>query len=206
MSIDGLGPRLGRGWVRIYTSRLPTGQAVQRRDEILSDLWEHRDHSVRSGHGRLRHDLEVIERVLSGIPADLSWRRGIQRSQVRPDTGDPMTTQRAIPRSTQALIIAAGLAIAAPFPFLALLGTGLGTAEVLWVLGSIALAGILAVGLTLRLRTRRPLVSTGLLVVGAFAPSAAWFWMPPVYLLTAAVIVTALLTIRSRPLAPAGPA
>lgn len=36
-------------------------------------------------------------------------------------------------------------------------------------------------------------------MVGAFAPTAAWFWMPPVYLLTLAVVGTALFTARNRP-------
>jgi hypothetical protein len=186
--------------VRIYTSGLPAHDASQRRDEILSDLWEHRNDSMRSGHSQRRHNLEVIERVLSGIPADLSWRRGILRSQPRPETGGPMTTQETVPRSTLALIIVSGLAMVAPFPFLALLGTGLKTAELLWVLGSIALAGVLAAGLALRLLTYRPVVSTTLMAIGAFAPSVAWFWLPPVYLLTAVVIITALVTARNQPL------
>lgn len=204
MSTDDPGARLAQRWVRLYTSRLPAGEADQRRAEILSDLWDHHQESVQSGQSELRHNLEVIERVLSGIPADLSWRRGIQQSPLRPDTGDPMTTHKTIPRSTGALIIVACLGIAAPFPFLSLLGTGLETAEVVWILGSITLACILAAGLTLRLRASRSVVSTMLLVVGAFAPTAAWFWMPPVYLLTAAVIVTALISARNPPIVQPG--
>lgn len=201
MSTEGTGARIGQRWARLYTSGLPAQEADQRRAEILSDLWEHHSDAVQSGHSQLRHNLEVIERVLSGIPADLSWRRGIQRSRRRLDTGDPMTTQQTLPRSTLALIVLAGLGIIAPFPFLALLGTGLKTAEVLWVLGSITLAGLLAVGLFLRLLTDKVALSTMLLVVGAFAPSAAWFWLPPVYLLTAAVVIVALITVRNRRIA-----
>jgi hypothetical protein len=88
----------------------------------------------------------------------------------------------------------------APFPFLSLLRPGIKAAELLWILGSIALAGILAAGLALRLLTYRPVASTTLMAVGAFAPSVAWFWFPPVYLLTAVVIITALLTARNQPL------
>ena len=206
MTTDGVAARIGRRWVRIYTSRLPADDAEQRRAEIHSDLWEHHSDSVRSGHGQLRHNLEVIERVLSGIPADLSWRRGIQRSQLRPDEGDPMTSQQTSDRSIIALVIVAGLGMVAPTPFLILLATGLETAEVLWVLGSASLAAILATGLVLRLNGGRPVFSTVLLVLGAFAPSTAWFWLPPVYLLTAAIIVTALLTVRKRPTIQPSPA
>lgn len=199
MSTDHPGARFAQRWVQLYTSRLPADDADQRRAEILSDLWEHHQDSVKSGHNQRRHNLELIQRVLSGIPADLSWRRGIQRSQLRPDIGDPMTTEHDVPRSTLALIILAGLGIVAPFPFLSLLSTRIRPHEVLWILGSIALAGILATGLTLRFRTYKPILSTVLLSVGAFAPSAAWFWLPPVYLLTFAVIVTALITAQNRP-------
>lgn len=198
MSIDGLGARVAQRWVQLYTSRLPPDQAGQRCDEILSDLWEHLDDSIQSGHSRLRHNVHVIERVLSGIPADLSWRRGIQRSQMRPETGDLMTTQQTISRSNLMLTIMAGVGIAVPFGNLAFLGTGLKTSEVLWILGSITLAGLLAVGLVLHLTTNRPSLATILLLVGSFAPSAAWFWLPPIYLLTVAIIVVALVITRAR--------
>ena len=206
MSTEGMAARIGRVWVRIYTSRLPVEEAQLRRAEILSDLWDHHDDSLRSGDSHLRHNLEVIERVLSGIPADLSWRRGIQRSQPRPNRGDPMSTQQTIPLSTQALIIVAGLGIVAPIPFLALLGTGIESAELLWVLGSIALSAILGAGLALRLRAGRPMLSTLLLSIGAFAPSIAWFCLPPVYLLTIAIIALALASARNRPMIQPTPA
>ncbi len=101
--------------------------------------------------------------------------------------------------STLALMIAAAMGIVAPGPFLILLGAGLEPAELLWVLGSNALAGVLALGLGVRLVYGRPVISTGLLLVGAFAPSSAWFWLPPVYLLTAAIVVLALVTARNPP-------
>lgn len=116
-----------------------------------------------------------------------------------------MTTQQGISLPNATLIVVAGLGIVAPFPFLALLGTGLKTQELLWVLGCVALAAILALGLSLRFKTRRPVVSTALLMVGAFAPSLAWFWLPPVYLVTAAIMIVALVTARSDPIMQAPP-
>jgi hypothetical protein len=41
------------------------------------------------------------------------------------------------------------------------------------------------------LRGRRPMVST-LIVVGAVAPALAWFWLPPTYLLSLAIVLAAL--------------
>ncbi len=49
------------------------------------------------------------------------------------------------------------------------------------------------------LRERRPTVSTVLLVVGSLAPSVAWYWLPPVYLLTIAIAAAALLSARVDP-------
>ncbi len=195
-----LGPWLCRRWVKIYTSCLPRELAEQRRHEITSDLWEHRNDSTNAGRSALSHNLDVIDRVLSGIPADLSWRKGIQQSQLRLQTGDPMVKTRQIPRSTIALIVLAAFGIATPLPFVALLGTGIKTAEIAWMLGCLGLAAVLAAGLVLRLRGTSQLVSTALLVVGAFSPSVAWFWMPPVYLVTVAIIVMALATFRSQPI------
>lgn len=113
-----------------------------------------------------------------------------------------MRTQQEFPPSTVALFIAASLGVVAPFPFLGLLGTGIGTVEMVWVIGSIALAGVLAAGLVLRIREERAMLSTALMVVGAFAPTVAWFWLPPVYLLTGVIIVTAIVTSRHRPAVP----
>jgi hypothetical protein len=36
-------------------------------------------------------------------------------------------------------------------------------------------------------------------VVGAFAPSSAWFWLPPVYLVTASIIIVAVFTAGNEP-------
>lgn len=206
MSADGPGARLARRWVGLYTLGLPPDQAEQRRDEIRSDLWEHHDDSIRCGHGRLRHNLLVFERLLSGIPADLSWRRGIQRSRRQPAARHLGATRPTTLRSGLALVVMAALGIAPSLGNLALLGTGLQDHDLLWILGSITLAGMLTAGLALRLTARMPGLATVLLLIGAFAPTVAWFWLPPVYAATATIAILALVTGRVPPVRQNGPA
>jgi hypothetical protein len=62
-----------------YTRRVPWGLACERRDELMSDLWEHADLAARSGQSRVAHQLAVIRRMLAGMRADLSWRRTTRR-------------------------------------------------------------------------------------------------------------------------------
>jgi hypothetical protein len=65
---------LVRGWVYFYTSGLPTAVRDARRQEIDSDLWEHERHGTLSGRSLAETAVEVLARLLIGIPADLVWR------------------------------------------------------------------------------------------------------------------------------------
>ena len=66
--------RLAMGWVFYYTRRLPARVAQARRDELASDLWEHRDDARQNGISNFALTLALGWRVLAGVPADLSWR------------------------------------------------------------------------------------------------------------------------------------
>jgi hypothetical protein len=49
-------------------------------------------------------------------------------------------------------------------------------------------------------RSTRPVASTALLCVGGVGPAVAMFWLPPVYLVSVAIIVLAIATTpRRRP-------
>jgi hypothetical protein len=206
MSANGAGDRVCSSWVRWYTRRVPEEVATARRAEIASDLWEHRQDAVGHGRSQVRHDLAVIWRVLGGVPADLSWRRGVIRSQIGPATGVAMASSRTASLTAVLLIVFAvlGVSIAAtPLPWAAALMDGFELGGLLWGLGSLAFGAALFVGLLRRLNGT--MGSTMLLVVGSPAPSVAWFWLPPVYLLTVAIAVTALMSRPRRdvPLQPA---
>ena len=65
---------LARAWVRTYTRGVPAPVRDARRAEIESDLWEQR-HEEQSRHRRaFATALNVLGRVLRGVPSDLSWR------------------------------------------------------------------------------------------------------------------------------------
>ena len=66
---------LTRTWVRLYTRGLPPDLRAARRAELESDLWEHRRCSTTEGRRPGRIALEIVERLVAGIAADLSWRR-----------------------------------------------------------------------------------------------------------------------------------
>lgn len=65
---------LARSWVRIYTRGLPAQLRDTRRAEIQCDLWEQRDDEHSRRRPALLSALDVLGRVLRGVPSDLSWR------------------------------------------------------------------------------------------------------------------------------------
>ena len=68
-SVAGL---LVRTWVRMYTLGLDASNRFDRRAEIESDLWEHRNHEASEGQSSTAASLSIVGRWLAGIPADLS--------------------------------------------------------------------------------------------------------------------------------------
>jgi hypothetical protein len=77
---------LVRSWVRMYTLGLDASNRYDRRAEMESDLWEHRNYASSEGQGSMAASLSIVGRWLAGIPADLSWRashRGNRSQQVK---------------------------------------------------------------------------------------------------------------------------
>jgi hypothetical protein len=76
--MNGPGPsplvRAVERWVAIYTRGLPRDVRDSRRAELRSDLFEHLRQAAGAGHGRLRRSLQVLGRVVRGMPDDLAWR------------------------------------------------------------------------------------------------------------------------------------
>jgi hypothetical protein len=63
---------LTRGWLRLYTCRMPTALADARRAELESDLWEmQHDPDLLPGY---RSTAVALARLLDGIPDDIAWR------------------------------------------------------------------------------------------------------------------------------------
>jgi hypothetical protein len=89
-------------WVRLYTAGLPADVRDARRDEIASDVFEHRAH--RDATNRAVR-LELAGRTLRGAAGDLLWRYEegkAMRMQRRDDAGRPTGLQAAWATLTQA--------------------------------------------------------------------------------------------------------
>jgi hypothetical protein len=76
--MSGTGPsllaRAVERWVACYTWGLPAEVRDARRAELRSHLFEHLRQAAGEGHSRLRRSLQVLGRVVRGMPDDLAWR------------------------------------------------------------------------------------------------------------------------------------
>ncbi|MDF2731049.1 MAG: hypothetical protein K0T01_2838, partial [Acidimicrobiia bacterium] len=72
MNTLGLVETVVLGWVRLYTLGSEMGARNDRRAEIESDLWEHRNHVACEGEGSPVTSVSILGRWVAGIPADLS--------------------------------------------------------------------------------------------------------------------------------------
>jgi hypothetical protein len=181
--------RLCLRWVRWYTHGLPRDAAERRRAEVASDLWEHERDASEAGLSDLAISVEVVGRVLSGMPADLSWRRALGR---QPRTrlvngGKHMSKHAERLEGIFLVLVAFNIALAAAM----LPVTG---SDVLYGIRALAVVALLVAGLALR--TRAPMSSLGLVVIGAAGMVSLWFWLPPLYLLGFATIVVGVITTR----------
>jgi hypothetical protein len=78
-----LADNLVRGWVGLYTVGLDAERRLDRKSEIDSDLWEHRNQATFEGEPSPAISISIIGRWAAGIPADLSWRASLRRSGQR---------------------------------------------------------------------------------------------------------------------------
>lgn len=67
---------LCRTWVRLYTLFLHREVRESRRAELESDLWEHRQHALLADSRPIVTTVELLVRLVIGIPDDLLWRFG----------------------------------------------------------------------------------------------------------------------------------
>jgi hypothetical protein len=106
---------LVRGWVRLYTSRLPAELRDARRDEVDDDLWCENEEALATGCSVRSIGADRVLRLLFGIPADISWRlEQRHRDRVRP-----------LPRSLSASTrVVASLSIVG--------GSALAVASIIW--------------------------------------------------------------------------
>lgn len=111
-----------------------------------------------------------------------------------------MTSQHRTWSNTAAIALAA-LGVFPGMALLPLLGTGTwwtNLGEMIWITTAMTLTATLLAGMIFRAKEIKPRTGTLLLVVGAPAPSAAFFWLPPIYLLSVLILIAALLSAPRR--------
>lgn len=67
--------RATRWWVGVYTAGLAPEVRERRRAELESDLWEQRHEAEVLGRRPSGTAVQILRRLLLGMPADLGWRR-----------------------------------------------------------------------------------------------------------------------------------
>ena len=67
---------LTRGWVRTYTTGLPTRIRAERKEEIASDLWEQASEGGSEGNSANTIAAHIFGRAVLGMPADVAWHLG----------------------------------------------------------------------------------------------------------------------------------
>lgn len=178
-----------RWWVGRYTRAVDDTVAGFRRDELESDLYEHRQFA---GSGPAQQ-WDVLGRVLWGIPADLSWRRAALASTRRHDTGAvPVILRRT---TTIVLVALAAFELAAGISVVTADGAGWRYAVPL-----LLAAGLIAVGFAQR--DRSPTLSAALFVVAALVPAATFYWMAPVFVPVVVLVAVLAITSARRTLRP----
>jgi hypothetical protein len=189
---------LTRWWVSVYSRGLPEDERAARRAEIDSDLWEHNRFAAEVGQRPADTGVEILTRLLLGIPADLDWRRTLLRSasQRRPWTSQARQITTGGLKMVRRLVTALAIIVTAMIGlFLLLNGFDKLTAEgrEAWMLrigfweasaGAVLLLGLLATA-------RWPRVGTTLIAVGAVVAVATHFWLAVIGVPLAVVIIAA---------------
>jgi hypothetical protein len=180
-------------WVRLYTIGLDADAKDARRAEIESDLWEHGAGNGAEGVGPQTTALQVLARLILGVPADLSWRleqRGAQRkARSLPGIG----SAGALVRSARARW---GLGLAVLFGgFTIMFGVRIfvrhvgedAFAAALFGIGAIVAAVLMLTGFVISDQASRK--GAVLLTIGAVTITILHFWMFFIYIPVALTII-----------------
>ena len=181
------GDQAARWWVGHYTQAVDDAVAGRRRDELESDLYDHR----RFAGSTPAQQWDVLGRVLWGIPADLSWRRAALASTRRHDTGAvPVILRRT---TTIVLVALAAFEVLAGISVVTADGAGWS-----YAIPQFVAAGLIAVGLAQR--DSAPQRAAALFIVATLVPVVSFYWMAPIFVPVAVLIIAlALASARRTP-------
>ena len=176
-----------RGWVALYTCGLAPGVRNSRRAEIEGDLWAQAEDAYLAGHAPVALDLEMLARLVLGIPADIAWRWSHRVPDAPVDKKEIVMHE---PRSHQVLAaIGIGLAVLGlAFAVLILVGIQQNTSDRpfdVWAAstGAVVIFIGMALALTaLLIVSRNPTIGRQLAIVGGAVIGLtilmvfAWAW------------------------------
>jgi hypothetical protein len=134
-----------RRWVEVYTRGMPPDVRAARRDEVDDDLWCHHQEAAEIGRSARALGVEMIVRLLLGMPADVSWRfsHGLNAGPARLERRSSMST-----RIFGTLAVLAGLSWMAMMLFYGIFGMSAWTGPVAPLTVAFALGGGLAFAAT----------------------------------------------------------
>jgi len=166
---------LTRSWTATYTRGLPSDLREERREEIDCDLWKHQrlaDLQLAPATGTA---VEILLRLVLGIPADVFWRLEAGAGSTRSERGTQVN-DTLIMRG----LLGIALAVAA-FPLVIgfLVMTGLNgetsdTERVVFGPLQVLVGAVIIAGLVIS--SRRPMLGVGLVIAGTIAISVMWYW------------------------------
>lgn len=73
---------LCRVWVWLLTKGICDPAKDRRRSEVESDVFEHRLDALQQGYAPHQVALQILSRLLLGVPGDLAWRADFARTQI----------------------------------------------------------------------------------------------------------------------------
>ncbi|HEY5639030.1 MAG TPA: hypothetical protein VIW01_03185 [Dehalococcoidia bacterium] len=193
---------LTRAWTAAYTRGLPEAVRAQRQEEIDCDLWEHQrladfERAPTSGTA-----VEMLLRLVLGVPADLAWRVEAGAS-ARSEKGTQMNDSW-IMRGLLALALAIAI-VPTSYGVFSLAGGGeWGSTSERLVGGLFWIAVGLTMGAGLLLSRSRPSLGLGLLALGVILISVGVYWAAVVTVPIGLVLLSIAYVRAGRPGWPRG--
>jgi hypothetical protein len=186
--------RITLRWVGLYTRGLPAEVGDERRNEVVSDLWEHR---ADAGRG-LRTELRIVSRLARGVPADLTWRRARCR-------GRRLLAPRSAARGLGwTLALLSYLFMVGQFSWAATALVGLDLYGEDWAPGDVAwfsrIAGVLLALLVggAALIPCRPRIGATLVIAGLVVTPLVFWWAAPMYVPLGLAVGAAVIVLARR--------
>ncbi len=183
--------RLVRWWLNLYTAGLPSEVKCERLAEIEYDVWEHERNGEAEGQ---RSDViqgEIFFRFLTGIPADLLWRREQAGAERRSKEGNMVLKQSGNATTSMGFILA-GVLLAAIY-MIGGVSVSLGWANngdiprFWWAFIGLLPGAMILVGLWASMRS--PLLGGILITVGAVPLAIMFYWTIILPLLAMTVVI-----------------